>query len=315
MAQTVSLPLPLRLDRGAPGWLLVFTGLAIALHLADLLPQTATAIAVLSATLMVVGMPHGSFDIALLQRGAVDNTAIPSRSVLIGLYLACALAMYLLWQIAPAWGLGIFLLMAAVHFSEDWQSCESPFIATGMALAVLSAPALLHSESLTGLFAVLSNDTAARLLVDLMMLIAPTMVGLAIVGAGMLWHAGERKRALSAVCGLAAMLVLPPVHGFALFFCLVHSPIQFADHSHALGLRGFGQWSGTVIPLTLGGLAVAVAVFLANRSAVVTDDIFASSFVALSVLTAPHMLVPMILRLRGSAQARASLLSPPPSAR
>ncbi|GGB53750.1 Brp/Blh family beta-carotene 15,15'-dioxygenase [Blastomonas aquatica] len=315
MAQTVFLPLPLRLDRGAPGWLLVFTCLAIALHFADLLPQTAAAIAVLSATLMVVGMPHGSFDIALLQRGSSDGAAMLSRTALIGLYLACALAMYLLWQIAPAWGLGIFLLMAAVHFSEDWQRCGSPFIATGMALAFLSAPVLLHSESLTGLFAVLSNDTAARLLVDLMVLIAPTMVMLAVAGAGMLWHAGERNRALSAVCGLAAMLVLPPVHGFALFFCLVHSPIQFADHSRALGLRGVRQWGGTVIPLTLGGLAVAAGIFLANRSAVLTDDVFASSFIALSVLTAPHMLVPMILRLRSPARAQASPQSPQPSAR
>lgn len=315
MAQNVSLPSPLRLDSGSSGWLLVVTCLAIALQLADLLPQTAAAIAVLSATLMVVGMPHGSFDIALLQRSPADGTTIPTRTALIGLYLACALAMYLLWQIAPAWGLAIFLLMAAVHFTEDWQSCGSSFIATGMALAFLSVPSLLHSENLTELFAVLSNGTAASLVVDVMVLIAPTMLVLAIAGAGMLWHAGERERALSAVCGLAAMLMLPPVHGFALFFCLVHSPIQFNDHSRALGLRGVRQWGRTVIPLTLGGLAVAAGIFFANRSAVLTDDVFASSFVALSVLTAPHMLVPMILRLKGAARVQASPRCPQPSAR
>ncbi|WP_081985060.1 Brp/Blh family beta-carotene 15,15'-dioxygenase [Sphingomonas sp. 35-24ZXX] len=292
-----SSPSPSRLGTGTVGWMLMITAMAIAVYSAGLLPETGQAIAVLSATLMVVGMPHGSFDIALLQNGSADDPAAPRRSTLIGLYLVCALAMYLLWQAAPAWGLGIFLLMAAVHFSEDWQRCGSRFIATGMALAFLSAPSLLHSASLASLFAVLSNDAAARLLVDVMVLIAPTMLMLAIAGAGMLWHAGERNRALSAVCGLAAMLVLPPVHGFALFFCLVHSPIQFGDHSRALGLHGLRQWGGTVIPLTLGGLGIAVAIFALNRGAVITQDVFAASFVALSVLTAPHMLVPVILRL------------------
>ena len=123
------------------------------------------------------------------------------------------------------------------------------------------------------------------------------------------------RRALAAGCGLAAMLVLPPVHGFALFFCLVHSPIQFSGHSKALGLRGVREWGGTVIPLTLGGLAIATAIFMANRSSVISDDIFASSFVALSVLTAPHMLVPMMLRLNGPAWARFNPRSHPPSAR
>lgn len=290
-------PSPSRLGTGTVGWLLVITAVAIAMYSAGLLPETGPAIAVLSATLMVVGMPHGSFDIALLRQGSADDPAAPARTTLIGLYLCCALAMYLLWQTAPAWGLGLFLLMAAVHFAEDWQRCGSSFIATGMALAFLSAPALLHSRSLTGLFAVLSNDAAAGLLVDVMVLIAPTMVLLAIAGTAMLWRSGERNRALSAVCGLAAMLVLPPVHGFALFFCLVHSPIQFGDHARALGLRGLRQWGGTVIPLTLGGLGIAVVVFMLNRGAVITQDVFAASFVALSVLTAPHMLVPVILRL------------------
>lgn len=302
MAQTARLPSPARLHGSAPVLLLVVTIVAIALHWAGLLPETAAAIALLSATLLVVGMPHGSFDIALLQQGNAPDVDIPSHAALIGLYLACALAMYLLWQIVPAWGLAIFLLMAAMHFAEDWRGCGSSFLATGMALAFLSAPSLLNAESLAGLFATLSSAPVARMLVDLMLLVAPTMLALAVVGTAMLWNAGERRRAIAGVCGLAAMLALPPVHGFAVFFCLVHSPIQFSDHSRALGLHGLRQWGATVIPLTLGGLVIAGGIFMLNRSAIISDDIFASSFVALSVLTAPHMLVPMLLRLSAAAQ-------------
>lgn len=283
------------------GWpqaaLLVITATAIALSLAGMLAETAASIALLSAALLVFGMPHGSFDIALLQHGASADAPPPSRALLIVLYLVCALAMYALWQVAPAWGLSVFLLMAGVHFAEDWRSCGSHVVALGIALAMLSAPALLHAASLRGYFAILSNDAAARGLVDLLLLIAPTMLVLAAVGVAMLWRAREIRLAIAAGCGVTAMLLLPPVHGFALFFCLVHSPIQFTSHARALGLRSARHWGGTVIPLTLGGLGIAVAIFALNRGAVITQDVFAASFVALSVLTAPHMLVPVMLRL------------------
>ncbi len=283
------------------GWpqvaLLVTTGTAIALSLGGMLEETGATIALLSTALLVIGMPHGSFDIALLQHRGPPGASPPPRVLLIALYLACAMAMYALWRVAPAWGLSVFLLMAGVHFAEDWRSCGSAFIALGIALALLSAPALLHAASLRGYFAILSNDAASRNLVDLLLLIAPAMLALAAVGVAMLWRAREHRLAIAAGCGVTAMLVLPPVHGFALFFCLVHSPIQFGDHARALGLRGLRQWGGTVIPLTLGGLGMAVAIFMLNRGAVITQDVFAASFVALSVLTAPHMLVPVMVRL------------------
>lgn len=144
----------------------------------------------------------------------------------------------------------------------------------------------------------------AIILADCLLLVAPTMLLLAIAGVAMLWHIGRRPLALSAACALLAMLVLPPVMGFALFFCLVHSPIQFRSHATALGLRGIDQWGGTVIPLSLGGLGIAVAIFALGSGQSLPDGIFASSFMALSVLTAPHMAVPMILRM---AQNRETL--------
>lgn len=196
------------------GWpqvaLLVTTGTAITLSLGGMLEETGAIIALLSAALLVIGMPHGSFDIALLQHRGPPGASSPSRVLLIALYLACAMAMYALWRVAPAWGLSVFLLMAGVHFAEDWRNCGSGFIALGIAVALLSAPALLHTASLRGYFAILSNDAAARNLVDLLLLIAPAMLALAAVGVAMLWRAREHRLAIAAGCGVTAMLVLPP---------------------------------------------------------------------------------------------------------
>ncbi|MFZ4690169.1 MAG: Brp/Blh family beta-carotene 15,15'-dioxygenase, partial [Polymorphobacter sp.] len=129
------------------------------------------------------------------------------------------------------------------------------------------------------------------------------------------WVPFER-RLTSASCALAAMLLLPPVLGFALFFCLVHSPMQFRQHAGRLGLRGFQQWGGIVVPLSLAGLGIAAAVFIENDDASIPANLFATSFMTLSILTVPHMLMPRITALfsrnagfseQGAASARASL--------
>ncbi|KFL44776.1 hypothetical protein IL54_0142 [Sphingobium sp. ba1] len=283
--------------------LVVITATTICLYCFGVLLDTSTMTALASATLLIFGMPHGSFDLALLQRHSTGRGVFGSRIALILLYLACAGVMYLLWRAAPLAALTAFLLMSVIHFAEDWEGCGSPFIAGGIALALISAPSLSHGDSLSTLFVTLSGRASAAILADCLLLVAPTMLLLAIAGVAMLWHMGRRRLALSAACALLAMLVLPPVMGFALFFCLVHSPIQFRSHATALGLRGIDQWGGTVIPLSLGGLGIAVAIFALGSGQSLPEGIFASSFMALSVLTAPHMAVPMILRMAQGQKA------------
>jgi Brp/Blh family beta-carotene 15,15'-monooxygenase len=144
----------------------------------------------------------------------------------------------------------------------------------------------------------LTGDNASAVLADLMLLVAPVACAVGLAGIGALWKIGRRKSAVSAGCALAATLLLPPVAGFALFFCLVHSPMQFRRHSDSLGLRGFKQWGSIVVPLSLGGLGIAAAVLILNNNASLAAGVFAGSFMTLSILTVPHMLVPIVAGLR-----------------
>ena len=286
-----------------PAALFLITGVAVGLNLAGLIPDTPLATAITAFTLLVVGVPHGSFDLALLRRaGATGSTA-----QLALLYVGCAAAMYIIWQIAPTVALAVFLIMAVTHFAEDWAEYGSRFIATGIAAAIVAAPALMHGTRLRELFVVLTGDADAAILADVLMLVGPVAGALAVLGIGLLWQAGCRDRAISAGCGLAAMLLMPPVPGFALFFCLVHSPVQFRFHAHALGLRGLSNWRGIVVPISLGGLALAGVIYVLNDGVSITASVFAVSFMTLSVLTVPHMLVPVLVdRLQGLHQPLSS---------
>ena len=287
------------------GGLLLATAATIVLDQMGVIDDTPNLIAIVSAALLIVGLPHGSFDLALLRRAGV----VASQLTLISLYVACAGVMYLVWRIAPALALAGFLAMAVAHFAEDWQDCGSRFVGLGIAAAIVSAPSLLHGDSLRGLFVALTADPGAALLADMLLLVAPASIAIAAVGCWLLWQADRRSLAISVGCGLAAMVLLPPVVGFGLFFCLIHSPMQFRSHADALGLRQFRQWRGVVVPITLGGLGVAVVIFLLNGGASIAVGVFASSFMTLSALAVPHMLVPMIAG-RGGIGSRSPWLSP-----
>lgn len=279
--------------------LLPFTIAAVGLFQGGLLKVTPDLIAVVSGALLVFGLPHGSFDIALLRRagGAALNRG--ALVALVALYLLAAGTMYLIWRLAPLAALAAFFAMAIVHFAEDWRACRSRFIAVGIAAAIVSAPALLHRETLIDLFTLLTGDPRSAMLGHLLLLIAPTAIAVAVVGAIILYQSRQKAMAVALCCAISAMIFLPPVVGFALFFCLVHSPAQFAQHADELGLHRFSQWRGEVIPLTIGGIGVAVAIFLLNSDAPISANLFSSSFMTLAVLTVPHMVVPAIVgRLR-----------------
>lgn len=279
--------------------LLMATLAVIGLYYGGFLTITPGLIAIVSGAILIFGLPHGAFDLALLRRGEVSEANLRSTIVLVALYLLVAGGTYLAWRAGPGLALAAFLVLAVAHFAEDWRACGSRFVAVGIAVAIVSAPSLLHGDSLGNLFGLLTNDPRTAVLADLLLLVAPVAVAVAIVGTVLLWQARQPAMAIALGCATAAMILLPPVIGFALFFCLVHSPAQFRHHAESLGLHGFRQWGSEVVPFWIGGLGIAVAVFLTNREMPVAANVFASSFMTLAVLTVPHMVMPMIaVRLR-----------------
>lgn len=276
----------------------IFTLGLIGLDGLGLVASSPTITAVAAFALLVFGLPHGAFDLALLRATGKSNSRAVSSIATISLYLGCAAAMYLIWCIGPVFALVSFLVLSVVHFAEDWEACGSRFIAVGIAAAILSAPSFRHGDDLRTLFVSLTGNAGAAVVADVMLLVAPTYAAVALVGLGLLWRNGQAAWAVGLASSLAAMLWLPPVIGFALFFCLVHSPRQFRDHADRLGLSGFKQWGGEVVPLSLGGLGVALVVFALNSTVSFVPNVVATSFMTLSILTVPHMIVPMIIGLR-----------------
>jgi len=258
----------------------------------DALLSSPIMITATCSALLIGGLPHGALDLAILRRDAAQR--MPS---VLALYLGLAAVMALMWQIAPAVALALFLIMAMTHFAEDWSDSEHPFFALGIAIASLSAPALLHHQALSDLFVLLTGEPGAARLADTLLLVAPAAAACALLATLLLWHSGHRQSAVNAACALSAMLLLPPLTGFAIYFCLIHSPVHFRA-----GLSDLAPGSDVTrltVVATFGGLAIALAALQFLPIAEPSSRWLVASFMTLSILTLPHMAVPLLLRRLG----------------
>ena len=252
--------------------------------------------------LLLFGLPHGTLDLALLRQREESG---PGIAALLIVYGACASAMYALWLLAPVLALIVFVAIAVRHFAEDWRGMESRFVAYGTAVAMIAVPALRHRPEIASIFVSLTGSASAAYLADILLLIAPVAGMIALAGAGSLWQRGSRRSALALVGALVAEALLPPVIGFALFFCFVHSPAQLREAIGQLQRPTREAWLRIILPLTLAALALAAMIGAAPVHLSLTAGALRACFVTLSVLTMPHMIVPYLARRYRAAILRA----------
>ena len=236
------------------------------------------------AAILLLGLPHGALDMVALL-GARSRT----QAIISYLVLGCAMAA--LWWIMPGAALLLFFAVATVHFGEDWPG--SGLIANGGALALLAAPLLFHRAEIDALFAVIAGPGAIPPLADALLLVAPVAIAAGITACALLWISGRVMLAASSAAALAGMVVLPPLAGFALCFGLFHSPRQFA---RGLADLGGPTWRGPVAAASGAALLLVLAVALLGDPHLFSAGVVRGTFIVLSVLTVPHMLLPLILR-------------------
>lgn len=277
---------------------------------ADVLPMGSGATLVACAAILLFGLPHGSLDIETIKHQRAAGAARVPQVLL--LYVGLAAAMYALWRIAPVAALAAFLVIAVVHFAEDWRDARSAFLAQGIAVSLLTAPALFHLAELDALFVALSGRVEGGIAADLMLLLAPMSMAVATIALASLWADGHRSLAVAGVAAIAGMTLLPPAIGFAAFFCLFHSPRHFRAAVADLSGLDSGHRRMIVVVLTLAALGVAAWLFASEVRADLTAQAVAASFMTLSILTVPHMAVPALLAMLSRAD-RVPVLAKEPS--
>ncbi len=261
-------------------------------YLGGLNGPTATAIA--AALILLCGVPHGTLDVEIAaiqfgRHGRADKLKITAA------YAGCAAAMAALWAIVPSLALVIFLILSIIHFGADWRTGVDPFFAMMVGWALIALPALAHPAQVAAIFETLTGDGHGATIAALLACTAiPALLGSLLFGL----QAFKRVQSLTGldvICCLIAALVLPPLAGFAVFFCGLHSPRHLAEALRQSGPASNGKKAiigGAVLAFSF---AMAVVIFLADRTASVDANIIRTAFVLLSILTVPHFILEQML--------------------
>jgi Brp/Blh family beta-carotene 15,15'-monooxygenase len=169
--------------------------------------------------------------------------------------------------------------------------------------AIIFCPLALHAVEVSEVFAFLAGVPAAQVIVAALQWAAwPWMVAIGVVAI-----AGARRepvRSIELVSVAALLTVAPPLIGFTLFFCCMHSArhvLRTRDYSNEGTLRALLRIAVWPMAITVAG--VAVAWWLSGGSPI--DMRLAQLlFVGLAALTVPHMIVVERVRLTGWVAGR-----------
>jgi len=251
------------------------------------------------------GLAHGGADPMILKKlTAKSRGGLPA---VLCLYLLASLAFVALIWFFPVAALLVFLGLSGWHFGYTDEaflsSTKSPLLRWLSGSTPILGPMLGHPEQTSELFAWLIQTEAAPVTVILAWA-APSLAVVWLLGfvqllIGRFYRPDPRVLAELCLVG-AALIALPPLLGFAFYFCAIHSVRHFLSigeyrllSKQKNLLRAFP--ARQILPATLGAIAMACAawaliVFLEPATNLLVEAVRVM-FWALAALTLPHAII------------------------
>ena len=242
-----------------------------------------------------IGLPHGAMDGALAIHLGWMNRPIKAVIFLLA-YVGLAALVVSMWLIVPTAGFLMFLAISLFHFgrgdivprAKDHQLAEV-LMRGGLVLAGIS---LFHRSEVDSIFEVLigSNTRIVWFFLQAVGVLTLVLIPYVIISKSQ----QERTAASVEVIGLLALFAIaPPLLGFAIYFCGVHSVRHFKHMGTMLKstLQQF-QVTRTTVVFSFMTWAVGLLV-LANQSSSIGLEpaLLQVIFIGLAALTVPHMIL------------------------
>jgi len=244
----------------------------------------------------VFGLPHGSLDTAIAKRHLGLHSTLHTACFMTG-YLGLGGLVVTIWWQAPTIALALFLLYSAAHFGDDVVERLGQRGRIGYGIWLLALPLALRPEDVIPVFEALGAMQSQHILA-----MAPWMLlpgGLLLATA--LWSRPQ-QRAMSdwrdpLLLAVAAFL-LHPLAYFVAYFCFLHSPRHLELASRDLGLSGWREKLGAVMPATIATycLILVAALILFSTGLTAEAALLRLVFITLAALTIPHMLLQMVAK-------------------
>ena len=245
---------------------------------------------------VLIGLPHGAFDGAIA--ACLGQARRPLTLVrFIALYVALAGFVVWLWLTFPALSLIGFLIISIIHFGlgdasavRGWFRYIQVVAHGGVVVAGISQSHRLEVDTIFG-FLVGGDAEVVWMAIDIVSLMIVS--ALAIYAWRALLEPKWRQGFFEAILLLLMLIVVPPLVGFALYFCCVHSTrhlwsvwttvkVAFPRNMLFVGAILFTVASWSVGAVTFWWCANFMSVESALLRVV---------FIGLAALTVPHMIL------------------------
>lgn len=267
------------------------------------------------AGLLLLGMPHGAFDV-LLARRLFGVAGLKAWTLFSLCYVGLAAGVVGLWVVAPTLFLCAFLIASAAHFGadpvDDYSENSDPKSRTAWLTrglyggAVIVLPALLHGAELQHLLGLVAGSGGAAGVAPVLSLLAPPW--LVATGVAAALQARSARRAACETAALVALLLAaPPLVAFSVYFCAMHSPrhvlrtLARVPAGQARGALLLALWPTLAV---LAALATGAWLGWLKQGLPFEAGVMQLVFVSLAALTLPHMLLLEQVRRRAQRAGR-----------
>jgi Brp/Blh family beta-carotene 15,15'-monooxygenase len=225
-----------------------------------------------------LGLLHGVSDMHLVTPAR--------RPAFLCSYLAAALGGLLCWQIASATTLVFFLVLSAWHFFHEDELFHDRLTSLALGLFIISGPAVVHEAEVARLLGLAIGSEESHAWAErLTWLLAAG----GIVALPVLLLVSCRQRCLWLATTLVAVVLLPPLAGFAVGFYVLHAAPQTRVRQRLLRAAHLAAYLRLTWPILVGAALFTLVggfVFLLQEGTGIR-----ALFVVLTAFAVPHMIV------------------------
>jgi len=248
------------------------------------------------AAVVIIGLPHGALDGAIaIYLGYSKRVMLLLRFIF--LYVVAAALVVAAWMMAPAVCLLIFLVISMLHFglgdsrpAAGWEGLLEAVAHGGLVVVGIS---LIHRDEVDVIFGYLVGGPTQMVWHGLEILAIIVSIALAfcvikgVINRG--WRAG-----LAEIVLLAVLLVFtPPMVGFAVYFCLIHTwrHVRTILSGLASTMSGRMVFAQAALFTIASWLAGAIAFWALASPSSAESALMRVVFIGLAALTVPHMIL------------------------
>ena len=249
------------------------------------------------AAIVMIGLPHGAFDGAVALALGYGKSLKSMLGFILG-YIAISASVVAFWMVFPDVALILFLTISILHFgigdaqSGDWLTRTTQILAHGGLVVV--GISILHRAEVEPMFVHLIGSKTV-LLWQFLDIASFCLLVVLIAYFIQAFMQSEVRIRFAELAGLGlAYYLLPPLVGFALYFCGVHSFRHLRYTWVKLRKQKYGVRTLVLLALcfTLVSWILGALVFWQMPSSEPLDGaILQIIFIGLAALTVPHMLL------------------------